>query len=443
MTPTLPTGRIRRRGDALEAVLRLPDGRRVTRATGCKLGQEREAEAFLAALLAELSAVTPARTGGPSVRAWGEAWAQARIDRKVVSADGELAHLRYHFFPQLGDLPLAGVTREAVLDWVRSLQGRPRADGDGPLAPRTVHHIAGTVRRMFAEAVDAGRIPSSPCTWRAKRDLPRKVDKVAGKRNRSGFDGWEVHALVTDARIPLDRRVMWAFDFLTGMRPGEVAVRRWKDLDTTTTPLWRLEVATAYNSRHYVEKSTKTNVEKIVPLHPLLADLLRVWFAGGWKEHMGRAPKPDDLIIPREQGGPRTTSHSNKRFQGDLDKLGLRGGRSHYETRATFRSLAIAGDAPEKALDLITHPSPRDASDLYTRIEQVWPAMCRAVLAVRVEPRLSQGSLEGAVATPVAACLQPFDPEKEKARRLSGLGPISGVSQYVGDAGLEPATPAV
>jgi integrase len=80
---------------------------------------------------------------------------------------------------------------------------------------------------------------------------------------------------------------MHGFDFCTGMRPGEVAARRWRDLDTTMTPL------------------------------------------------------------------------SSKGFRADLERLGLRGGRSHYETRATFRSLAIAGGAPREELDLITHPSPK------------------------------------------------------------------------------------
>jgi hypothetical protein len=58
---TAPRGRIRRRGEALEAVLRLADGRKVTRATGFSVGQEAEAEAFLRALEAELA---PAKAAG-------------------------------------------------------------------------------------------------------------------------------------------------------------------------------------------------------------------------------------------------------------------------------------------------------------------------------------------------------------------------------------------
>jgi hypothetical protein len=96
----------------------------------------------------------------------------------------------------------------------------------------------------------------------------------------------------------------------------------------------------------------------------------------------------------------------------------------------------MAGGAPRDELDLITHPSPREAPDLYTRLEVVWPAMCRAVIAVKVEPAAKEppSRWEG-----LQRGLQGFDPGKEKARRLSAFGPSSSV----GVAGFEPATPAV
>ncbi len=439
MKPVGPRVYIRPREGKLEAMIVFPDGTKRTRRTGFDVGQEAAAETFGRTLEAELGGGKPAAAaaaGGVTVRDWGEAWSAERIARGVVSADTERAMLRYHLFPQLGDVELASLTKAGMLDWVRALPSRSRADSSETLAPRTVHHVAGTAKRLLAEAVDRELLAVNPCAWRPKRDLPAKRDKVVGKRNHSGFAGWEVWMLTHDQAVPLDRRVMYALDFLTGMRPGEVAARRWKDFDTTAEPLWRLDVASAFNSRHYLEKATKTNVEKIVPVHPLLAELLREWFTSGWEAFMGRAPTSEDLIVPREQGGQRTNTHSNKRFQSDLERLGLRGGRTHYETRATFRSLAIAGGAPRAELDLITHPSPRDASDLYTRLEVVWPAMCRAVLAVAVEPRVDDSD---APKVGVAEGLQAFDPEKEKARRLSGFGP----SGKLGAAGLEPATPAV
>jgi integrase len=430
-----PRGYIRRRGSRLEAVVVLLDGTKRARATGFEVGQEAEAQTFLDALLAELApgpaAGVGVAPGSPTVRSWGEAWVAERKGRRLVSADTEEAHLRYHVFPVLGDVPLRALTRTQTLEWVRSLPSRTTQRSGERLSSRSCHHVAGTLKRLMAEAVDRELIEVSPCVWRAKRDLPKKRDKTIGKRNHSGFAGWEVQQFLHDERIDLDRRVMYGLDFLTGMRPGEVAARRWKDLDTTVAPLWRLDVGTAFESRHGVEKATKTDVEKIIPVHPELAELLRGWYATGWKEFMGRNPTPEDLLVPRAGGGPRPNYHSYKAFQGDVARLGLREGRTHYETRATFRSLALAGGAPLDALNLITHPSPAQASELYTRLAIVWPRMCAAVQAVKLNderPTAPDGAFAEGFAVEGA--------EKEKARRLSGFGPSTSVSAE----GIEPST---
>ncbi|ACL65466.1 integrase family protein [Anaeromyxobacter dehalogenans 2CP-1] len=444
-------GYIRPRGRKLEAVLVLADGTKRPKATGFSVGEEEQAQRFLDVLLEELRgpAAAAPRPGALTFRAWGEAWIAERKKRGVISVANEEAQLTYHAFPDLGAIPLAELTRARMLEWVRSLPSRRTENTGELLSPRYVHHVAGTVKRLLQEAVDVDHIQVNPCTWRPKRDLPAKRDKKGGKRNQGGLEPGEVWQLIHDERIGEDRRVMYALDLLTGMRPGEVAARRWRDLDTTAEPLWRLHVGTAINSRNSTEKSTKTDVEKVVPVHPLLRELLRSWYAEGWRRFQGRDPTPDDLVVPRGGGGVRTNGHSNKRWKADTERLGLPPGRSHYETRATFRSLAIAGGAQRADLDLITHPSPREAKDVYTRLEKVWPALCRAVLAIELEapspatPGVTRNDTDGEVAGGIAVAPAAADPEMEKARRLAGLGLFTTSVLNVGAAGFEPATPAV
>lgn len=318
-----------------------------------------------------------------TVESFGRTWAAERMARGVASADVEAAMLRHHLFPQLGAVPITAVTKTTMIEWVRSLPTRKRVDADEVLAPRTVNHIANTVKRMFDEAVDRDVIAGTPCAWRPKRDLPPRQDKDPARRGAANFSAAEVWCLTHDPRIPQDRRVMYALDFLTGMRPGEVAARRWRDLDTSTAPLWLLRVGTQFNSRSYSERRSLTNVEKIVPVHPLLAEALRAWFQGGWEAFMGRAPTPDDLVVPREQGGQRTNTHSNKRFKADMERLGLRGGRTHGDTRATFWSLARAGGASPEDIGLITRTGGAIHREGNTRLEAVWPVLCRVVMAVQ------------------------------------------------------------
>jgi hypothetical protein len=65
----------------------------------------------------------------------------------------------------------------------------------------------------------------------------------------------------------------------------------------------------------------------------------------------------------------------------DLAAVGFPAQRQ-YESRSTFRNLAMSAGATEFHLNLITHPKPKKASDFYTRLGMQWPKMCEAVLAI-------------------------------------------------------------
>jgi integrase len=101
-----------------------------------------------------------------------------------------------------------------------------------------------------------------------------------------------VVALTTDARIPQDRRTLYALRFLGGLRPGETSNARWRDLDPTRRPLWRLTLAAAFNSPMQREKSTKTGATLHIPIHPVLQQMVEAWWNEGWAALMGRAPEP-------------------------------------------------------------------------------------------------------------------------------------------------------
>ena len=79
--------------------------------------------------------------------------------------------------------------------------------------------------------------------------------------------------------------------------------------------------------------------------------------------------------------GDRRVSATYKQFKADLATVGLPAQRQ-YESRSTFRNLALSAGASEFHLNLITHPRPKRASDHYTRMEMQWPGMCAAVLAI-------------------------------------------------------------
>ncbi len=277
----------------------------------------------------------------------------------------------------------------------RQAQHRSKRDGTA-IASRTVRNVASAVRVFFADAYERKVIRRNPTAgWNAERHLPAIEDKQRGWRERAGFSLEQVVSLTTDPRLPEDRRALYALRFLGGPRPGEAANARWRNLDRTRRPLWRLTLEAAFNSPMRREKSTKTGATLHTPIHPVLQGMLEEWWDEGWARYMGRAPQADDLIFPRDDGKQRLVSGSYKQFMQDLETLGLPAQRQ-YESRSTFRNLALSAGASEFHVNLITHPKPKRASDFYTRLEMQWPGMCEAVVAI------DAAAWDGRAAAPLA-----------------------------------------
>ena len=355
------------------------DGRRRHRASSA---DETVARRELAAILERVRQGEDAiaDSGELTIAAWGARWVSLRREAGKGEADNEAAHLEHHIAPAIGRIRLRDLSTAHVLDFVRRLPAQLVATGSGArLAPATCHKIAGTLRSLCREAAKRGLIQTSPCDW-DHGDLPELGAPAIGE----GFEVDEVLQLITDERVPEDRRVLYALEFLTGMRTGEAAMRRWRDWDRAKTPLTALRVETSWSTRRRVEKETKTRVRRTIPVHPALAGILDGWWGSGWPQMFGRSPGAEDLIVPGPDGAPRANNDSWRLFQADLEALGLRAQR-HYETRSTFISLAEGGGADSGSIAILTHPSPRTAKDLYRRLRLLWPQLCRAVGAIALE----------------------------------------------------------
>src|SRR5581483_8893881 len=113
------------------------------------------------------------------------------------------------------------------------------------------------------------------------------------------FSREEVEQLISDERIPWDRRIINGLLFLAGVRWGEMAALRWREYETQFRGhLGRFVVARSFDHRNRRIKPVKTEVPRWVPVHPTLAKMLAEWKLGGWAQMVGRAPTPDDLIVP-------------------------------------------------------------------------------------------------------------------------------------------------
>ena len=265
----------------------------------------------------------------------------------------------------------------AFIEWLKQ---KPSGRG-GVLAPRSVRNIYDVVRRGHDAATFDELLPANPFTA-VKGRLPAIADKDPTAREGWHFDHAEIVQLLTDPRVPADRRIAYAVLFLTGARFGEMTAMRWRDWDATRTPLQRITITRAIKSVSKKEGATKTGARKLVPVHPVLQELLEAWRDVGWAEHQGHAHGPDDLMFPNQNGGVRDVSRGNRDFKRDLVKLTLRE-RHQYVTRHAFITMAQDDGGDPSVLKWITHAPPRSAFDGYTR--EQWDKLCREIAKIKVK----------------------------------------------------------
>jgi integrase len=378
-------GTVYARGNKLWIGYKDMGGTRKYAPTKFTVGQEPKARKLLDAIERRIQAAATLGEGalGPlTVRRYFERWIQDRRSRNVASAGDDETRLRAHALPEL---VLADVRPSHVRALVRNLKAKVGSSRE-QLAPRTVRHVYGVLHRMFEDAVADELIESSPCAIK-RGELPAKIDKNPTWRSGAVFTREEVEQLISDERIPEDRRTLYAVLFLGGMRIGEAAALRWRAYDATTNPLGRLLIASSFNRKKKLEKSVKTERPREVPVHRMLAKVLASWKLGGWERLMGRQPTPDDLLIPSSERKHLLDPQVLLRFHQDLQTLGFRARRTH-DARRTFVSLSLADGARRDILRWITHGPEGDIVSLYTSLP--WTALCEEVAKLNIALRAGQ-----------------------------------------------------
>jgi integrase len=370
-------GSVFRRGERLYLKTKDESGRWVQIPTPYRVGQEEEAEALLRKardhVQASLEAAGP---GVLTVAGWAKRWLDSRPQH---SRWYDESRLDLHVLPVIGSLRLDEVRPRHMLDVVE----RARAT----LAPRTVRNLYGVAQAMFRDALVRDLIERTPCELR-RPHLPTVSDRDPAWRAAAVFSRAELWTLThPHPAIEPDSTVSYAVLGFAGLRHGEMAGLRWRDYEPDAAPLGRLHIWTSYGRGR-----TKTGAERLMPAHPVLAEILREWRSEGWASLMGRDPEPGDLILPlpvstrRKAEAMRTKQFTYKRAVRHLKALGWRARRVH-DLRRTFLSLAQEDGADPNILKRGTHAPPRDVIALYTSIE--WARLCREV--AKFAPNAVQG----------------------------------------------------
>jgi integrase len=315
----------------------------------------------------ETGAELGTKPGDPlTVALFTKKWIKARAPLGLATASDDETRLRKHVLPAIGEMKLEDVRPRHIRDLIMKLRAA------GTLAPRTIHHVFHTTKALFHYALADELIDATPCVL-TRGILPKKVDKDPEWRAGAIYTREEVELLISDARIPEDRRVLYALKSLAGLRHGEAAGLTWRHYDATLEPLGGLSL-----------ERTKTQVPRRVPVHPTLARVLAEWKLAGWERTYGRAPTAQDLVAPSRNLTPKDKHEAPKQLAADLELLKLRPRRGH-DLRRTFVTLAQVDGARRDLLETISHGPRGDIVSVYTTFP--WPALCAEVEKLRISIR--------------------------------------------------------
>lgn len=350
-------------------------------------------------------------------------------ERKALGLDwkNDEQRLRDHVLPVIGHLELNKVRARHLAELFKQLRA------SGKLAQKTIYTIYSIVAALFRDAEIADLIDRAPAKLTVYQLGPLS-DQDSAKKGDAVFAHDEVQQLISDSRLSPVCHMVYALGALSGLRHGEYAGLRWHRYDPTKEPLGQLTIATSYDKGR-----TKTGAVRRIPVHPTLAAMLAEWRLGGWAAMMGRAPGPDDLIVPlppdppKKQarpnpraGGMRTAKDTGKRWETDLKLLGLRYRKGH-DLRATFVTLCEADGADPNVIEKLTHtPKGQSAYGVYSRTQ--WETYCREVAKLKIQ----RGQCGSVARLPLAASIETAISPRDSNEFVPAL---SHGSELIGIAG--------
>ena len=319
----------------------------------------REAERLLARRRREVKAgtyVPPKESKAVLFRQYALQWIAGRTNRSA----GYERHMleRFVLTRSIADMPIVEIRPSHAKALVKELQATS-------MAPKYVANVWGMLRTLGRDAVVDEAIAANPFV------LPKGTISKRPVKERTPYERDEVMAFFAGKpELTTRMRAFAGLLFLTGLRIGEVCGLVWGDVSGGAITV----------ARQYDGQALKTDRPRIVPLHPMLRELLDEWRAMWRLEHL-RAPEADDPILGRIH-----ITHSS------AYKLWLKccvaaevKNRSAHSTRHTFITMARMAGAPKEVVERITHNARGDIVDRYTH--RIWEPMVLAVENIDVDPR--------------------------------------------------------
>jgi integrase len=329
-----------------EAQIRQPDGSKES-----LYGRSRrEVARRLGDALAAQRLGLPAQESRQRLDRYLEGWLEVVRDQVAATTwKNDEALVRNHISPLLGRVPIGELTPADVEHFLARKLAQP-------LAPQTVIHLRGLLRRALQRAVKHGLVGrnvaslASPPRMRRVRDW-HALDEEAARVFLGAVEGHWLEAL-------------WVLYLMTGLRRGEALALRWRDVDLVAGKV------TVRGSLQSVDGVLRTGPTKTTQSERTLElpGLAREALLRHHRRRPGVKHLPTAFVFCSDRGGPIHPSNVNRSFR----RLLASGGLNHMritDLRHSFATLMLARDEhPKVVQEALGHSSIVHTMNTYSHV---------------------------------------------------------------------------
>ncbi|MGH8908145.1 MAG: tyrosine-type recombinase/integrase [Egibacteraceae bacterium] len=290
------------------------------------------------------------------------------------SFDASSSHVNAYIKPRIGAVRLQALSRRAVKAFYGELAMSGRMRGNGGLSDKTIHNVHRTLSKALDAAVEDGLLTRNPA--RGTHKLPESPEQ----------ETWTAEDLATFLTSVTDDRwyAMWRLAAFTGLRRGELAGLRWRDVDLDAGRLFvvqqRAKGGGTVNTGRLKGKRGRS-----VTLDPKTVETLRQHRTAQLeaKEFLGQAYQDEGLVFCHENGKPLHPDSVTKRFarlvrDADMPVITFHGLR-HTHATVLLRALVhpkvvqerLGHSSIQVTLDVYSHAVPALQGDAAIRFAEI------------------------------------------------------------------------
>ncbi len=324
-------------------------------------GTKRQAQVECAQLISAMKGGTYIEPDKTTLATFLDKWVdhiKAHVSPRSHERYADLA--RKNLVPLLGGVTLNKLRPAQIAEAYATALASGRRDGKGGLSPRTVHHMHRILKQALEQAVKWELLNRNPCD----AVDPPKVERTA----MHTFDLPQTAELI-DALRGTRMLIPALLAVLCGLRRGELAALRWRNVDLEAGQIAVVESAeeTKDGARY---KEPKSGRARTVALSSTMIDELKAHRARQAQEllKLGVRLSGDSFVVAQADASPLKPTSITHEWVRLLGRTTLPRIRFHDLRHAHATHMLASGVHPKIASERLGHSKVGITLDLYSHV---------------------------------------------------------------------------